>query len=58
MIALVIPTIREKQALEFLTAWQDQLKEADVTTYLVEDNPEKTFNICEKDYYKLNHYHL
>jgi len=55
MISLVIPSIREKQALEFLTAWQDQLIEADVNTYLVEDNPDKTFNIYEEDYYKLNH---
>lgn len=54
-IALVIPTIREDQALEFLSAWQDQLKEAQVKTYLVEDNAEKTFKIHAENYYQLEH---
>ena len=53
--ALVIPSIREQQILQFLEAWQDQLEEADVTTYLVEDNPEKTFALEEKQYFQLHH---
>jgi len=44
-IALVIPTIREDQILEFLASWREQLIEVSARVYVVEDNPTKSFAI-------------
>lgn len=44
-IALVVPSNREDQAVDFLKAWRNQIKSADVVTYLVEDNEEETFTL-------------
>ncbi len=42
-VIIVVPTIRENCITEFLEAWKDQFK--NYTVIVVEDNPEKTFNI-------------
>lgn len=46
-VAVVVPTIREACAQRFLAEWRDEL--ADVRLIVVEDNPERTFEIdgCE-----------
>ncbi len=44
-IALVVPTIREEQILLFIDSWEEQLKEAKVKFYIVEDNERPSFNI-------------
>jgi hypothetical protein len=46
-IAVVVPTIREDCMQKFLAEWREEL--ADVRLIVVEDNPEKTFDIggCE-----------
>lgn len=44
-IALVIPTIREKQITEFLQAWSSEILKNNVKTYIVEDNAQKEFSL-------------
>ena len=46
-IALVLPTIREKHCLEFLEAWDFGVQ--NVIVYVIEDNPERTFEIPDSD---------
>jgi len=53
--ALVVPSIREEQTIEFLDAWRFELKEADVHTYIVEDNETKTFQIDPSQHHQLIH---
>lgn len=50
-VAIVVPTIREKCAQEFLEAWDFQ-----VPVYLVEDNPERTFLLDYKGNGRVHHY--
>ncbi len=44
-VALVVPTIREDQIREFLGAWWQQLHEAHVGVYVVEDNERRSFDL-------------
>lgn len=54
--ALVVPTIREKNIREFLKAW-DLIGENWDHIIVVEDNPEKTFNVEHVvSFQKLHHY--
>jgi Reversibly glycosylated polypeptide len=41
--AIVVPTIREKNIIDFLSAWSEEFSTHDVV--VVEDNPEKSFEI-------------
>lgn len=41
--AIVVPTIREKNIVDFLAAWADEFASHDLV--VVEDNPEKSFEI-------------
>ncbi len=45
--AVVVPTIRESSILEFLAAWETEFSEHQVI--VVEDNPERTFQISGKN---------
>ncbi len=42
-VALVVPSYRETQIVEFLHAWSSQRMDARVATYVVEDGPERSF---------------
>ncbi len=42
-IYIVVPTIRENSINDFLAAWEKQFK--DYTIIVIEDNPQKSFNI-------------
>ncbi len=50
-VFIVVPTIRENCITDFLSAWQSEFK--DLTVIVVEDNPQKTFNI---KHYNVLHY--
>jgi len=50
-ITLVIPTIRENSILRFLNEWNKIFEKEMVNLIVIEDNPQKTFNI-KKDSYK------
>jgi len=43
MIALVVPSCREQEILDFLVAWRTWIEEARVVTYVVEDGPVRSF---------------
>ena len=55
--SIIVPTIRENSILRFLNEWRKIFEKENVNLIIIEDNPEKTFNI-EKDSYKfiINHY--
>lgn len=46
-IALVVPTIREDQIKQFLIAWSQEISEAGVQVYVVEDNAQKIFSLAD-----------
>jgi hypothetical protein len=48
-IAIVVPTIRETCIKRWLTEWQGHLNTAQI--YVVEDNPESTFDIKDCVHY-------
>jgi len=43
--ALVVPSIREAQVVEFLTAWHKELASQSIKVYLVEDSAEPSFQL-------------
>lgn len=60
-VALILPTIREKNFLQFLKLWEKDFAVAaekyHVTLYVMEDNPERTFAVGKKKRpYTLKHY--
>ncbi|MBI4579021.1 MAG: hypothetical protein HY718_04920 [Planctomycetes bacterium] len=44
-VALVVPSCREEQVVQFLLAWRGQAMEAGVRVYIVEDGPARTFDL-------------
>ena len=42
-VALVVPSYRKEQVIEFLIAWREQIAAAGVSVYVVEDGPERSF---------------
>lgn len=53
---VVVPTIREAQIKQFLSEWNNQFKfDGSTSVIVVEDNPEKTFDIKSKDSF-IRHY--
>lgn len=60
-VAIILPTIREKNLLEFLELWKKELtiasKKYQIRVYVVEDNPKATFTFTSKNLrYDLKHY--
>ena len=56
-ISIVVPTIRENSTKRFLSEWESVFEKHKIHLIIVEDNPEKTFDIKEKDYkFKISHY--
>lgn len=51
-VSIVVPTIRERSMREFLQAWHEEF--ADAHLVVVEDNPERTFDLGEAP--NLSHY--
>lgn len=49
-VAVILPTIRENNLLQFLAKWHKDFshsaKNYQITLYVVEDNPEKTFDVA------------
>lgn len=55
-IALVTPTIRENSIKRFINEWEDYLLKYNVDLFIVEDNPEITFEIKSNKSVKIFHY--
>lgn len=56
-IYIVVPTIRESSILRFLDEWKKLFEKYRITLIIVEDNPQKSFNIRLNDYkFKIIHY--
>jgi len=56
-ISIIVPTIRENSILRFLNEWNAIFQKENINLIIIEDNPQKTFDI-KKDSYKfiINHY--
>jgi len=55
-LALVIPTIRENSIKRFINEWEEQLLKYKVDVFIIEDNPEPTFNLKINPNLKFFHY--
>ncbi len=56
-IALVVPTVREESIKRFLEEWENHIKKYDVRIFIIEDNPEPTFDLnFYKNKFNLIHY--
>jgi hypothetical protein len=56
-ISIVVPTIRENSTKRFLSEWESVFEEHKIHLVVIEDNPEKTFDIKEKYYkFEISHY--
>lgn len=56
-VTLVVPSIRESSLLPFLNAWNSQWESHPFSQIIiVEDNPEKTFQITPDDRNRISHY--
>jgi len=55
-LALVIPTIRENSIRRFINEWEEQLLKHKVDVFIIEDNPEPTFDLKINSSIKLFHY--
>ncbi|MEO8582130.1 MAG: hypothetical protein ABI425_06200 [Patescibacteria group bacterium] len=59
-VAIIVPTIREKEIKKFLRVWQKELIALSNTyifqLYVVEDNPDQTFDIDSKFPFPLQHF--
>jgi len=56
-VSVVVPTIRESSILRFLNEWRKIFEKENVNLIIIEDNPQKTFNIPSNTYkFTINHY--
>jgi hypothetical protein len=54
-VTIVVPTIREQNLYQFLKAWEPQFASYKCNIIIIEDNPERTFEIPRCDL-KIEHY--